>query len=163
VNAHIRTLYAADVRSTDDEIARLVGGLERRFGSDWLIVVTADHGESLGEHDFYYDHGDYVYEASLRVPLGIVLPGEDREAGRVVEDPVSLVDVTPTLVELLELLPPEEGARRFEGRSLVPYLRGETLPERPVFAESGHSFFPGMVKGRVRFDVRGRTPARPAT
>jgi arylsulfatase len=156
VNEHIRTLYAADIRFTDDEIARLVRGLEQRFGPDWLIIVTADHGESLGEHDFYYDHGDYVYEASIRVPLGIVLPGEDREAGRIVEAPVSLVDVTPTVVELLELLSPDEAAERFEGRSLVPYLRGQTLPERPVFAECGRSFFPGMIKGRVRFDVRGR-------
>jgi arylsulfatase A-like enzyme len=156
VNAHIRTLYAADVRFTDDEIARLVRGLEQRFGGDWLFIVTADHGESLGEHDFYYDHGDYVYEASIRVPLGFVLPGADRKAGRVVEAPVSLVDVTPTLVELLELLPPEEAARRFEGRSLVPYLRGQDLPARPVFAECGRSFFPGMIEGRVRFDVQGR-------
>ncbi len=156
VNEHIRTLYAADVRFTDTEIARLLRGLEKRFGSDWLIVVTADHGESLGEHDFYYDHGDYVYEASIRVPLGIVLPEDDRKAGRKIDAPVSLVDVAPTLVELLELLPPEEAARRFGGRSLVPYLRGQTLPARPVFAECGRSFFPGMITGRVRFDVQGR-------
>jgi len=156
VNEHIRTLYAADIRFADDEIARLVRGLEQRFGPDWLFIVTADHGESLGEHDFYYDHGDYVYEASIRVPLGIVLPGEDRNAGRIVEAPVSLVDVTPTLVELLDLLSPDETVQRFEGRSLVPYLRGQTLPERPVFSECGHSFFPGMIKGRVHFDVQGR-------
>jgi arylsulfatase A-like enzyme len=156
VNAHVRTLYAADVRFTDLEIARLLGGLEDRFGRDWLIVFTADHGESLGEHDFYYDHGDYVYNASTRVPLGIVLPGEDRRAGRIVEAPVSLVDVTPTLVELLELAPLEEAAARFEGRSLAPYFRGETLPERPVFAECGRSYFSKMIEGRVGFDVEGR-------
>jgi len=156
VNAHVRSLYAADIRFTNDGIARLVDGLERLPGPDWLIVVTADHGESLGEHDFFYDHGDYVYDASIRVPLGIVLPNADRNAGRIVEAPVSLVDVTPTLVELLELLSPEEAAERFEGRSLVPYLRGRMLPERPVFAESGRSYFPRMIKGRVGFDVQGR-------
>jgi arylsulfatase A-like enzyme len=156
VNEHVRRLYAADIRFTDEQIARLVSELERRFGSEWLIVVTADHGESLGEHDFSYDHGDYVYNASTRVPLGFVLPSEDLHSGRVVEAPVSLVDVTPTLVELLGLLSPEAAAGRFEGRSLAAYLRGQTLPERPVFAECGRSFFPGMIRGRVGFDVPGR-------
>jgi arylsulfatase A-like enzyme len=154
VNAHVRSLYAADIRFTDDEIARLIAGLERRLGRDWLIVVAADHGESLGEHDFYYDHGDYVYDASARVPLGIVLPGGSGGSGRSVEAPVSLVDVTPTLVELLELQP--VAAAGFEGRSLVPYLRGQALPDRPVFAESGRSYFPEMIPGRVSFDVKGR-------
>jgi arylsulfatase A-like enzyme len=154
VNAHVRSLYAADIRFTDDEIARLVAGLERQLGRNWLIVVAADHGESLGEHDFYYDHGDYVYDASTRVPLGIVVPEDSAGSGRTVAAPVSLVDVTPTLVDLLALQPAT--AVRFEGRSLVPYLRGQSLPDRPVFAESGRSYFPGMIRGRVDFDVKGR-------
>jgi arylsulfatase A-like enzyme len=151
VNEHIRSLYAADVRFTDSAIEALLAGLEDRLGRDWLVVFTADHGESLGEHDYFYDHGDYVYAGTTRVPLGIVLPGGAR---RTVADPVSLVDVTPTLVELLGLAPAAEGA--FEGRSLVPYLRGEELPPRPVFAESGRSYFPQMIPERVSFDVPGR-------
>jgi arylsulfatase len=157
VNAHVRRLYAADVRYTDGEIERLVAGFEERFGEGWLIVFTSDHGESLGEHEFFYDHGDYVYNASTRVPLAFVPPAPRRSADRhTVASPVSLVDVAPTLVELLELLPPDVAATQFEGRSLVPYLRGESLPERPVFAESGRSFFSKMIRGRVSFDVRGR-------
>ncbi len=157
VNAHVRRLYAADIRYTDGEIERLVAGLEERFGGDWLFVFSSDHGESLGEHEFFYDHGDYVYNAGTRVPLAFVPPAPRRSSDRhTVDSPVSLVDVTPTLVELLELLPPEVAAERFEGRSLVPYLRGESLPDRPVFAESGRSYFPKMIRGRASFDVRGR-------
>jgi arylsulfatase A-like enzyme len=157
VNAHVRRLYAADIRYTDGEIERLVAGLEERFGRDWLIVFTSDHGESLGEHEYFYDHGDYVYNAGTRVPLAFVPPAPRRSTDRhTVDSPVSLVDVAPTLVELLELLPPEVTAERFEGRSLVPYLRGESPPERPVFTESGRSHFPNMIRGRVSFDVRGR-------
>jgi arylsulfatase A-like enzyme len=156
VNAHVRRLYAADVRYTDGEIERLVAGLEQRFGPDWLIVFTSDHGESLGEHDFYWDHGDYVYNAGTRVPLGIVPPKPRASDRRTVDTPVSLVDVAPTLVELLGLLPPELAAERFEGRSLAPYLRGDSPPDEPVFAESGKSYFPGMIAGRVGFDVSGR-------
>jgi arylsulfatase len=157
VNAHVRRLYAADIRYTDDEIERLVTGLEERFGDEWLIVFTSDHGESLGEHEFFYDHGDYVYNAGTRVPLAFVPAAPRRSSDRhTVDSSVSLVDVAPTLVELLELLPPDAVASRFEGRSLVPYLRGESLPERPVFAESGRSFFRKMIRGRVSFDVKGR-------
>jgi len=157
VNAHVRRLYAADIRYADDEIARLVAGLTERFGKDWLIVVTSDHGESLGEHEFFYDHGDYVYNAGTRVPLAFIPPAPRRSSDRhTVDSPVSLVDVAPTLVELLGLLPPEVAATRFEGRSLAPYLRGESLPERPVFAESGRSYFSRMIRRRVSFDVQGR-------
>lgn len=157
VNAHVRRLYAADVRATDDQIGRLVEGLKTRVKNDWLVVFTADHGESLGEHDFFYDHGDYVYNASLQVPLGFVLPpGDPRARSATASDWVSLVDVAPTLIELLGLEVSPGAAGRIEGRSLVPILEGGTLPPRPVFAESGRSFYPDLIRRRVGFDVAGR-------
>ncbi len=157
VNAHVRRLYAADVRATDDEIGRLVEGLRTRVRNDWLVVFAADHGESLGEHDFFYDHGDYVYNASLQVPLGFVLPpGDPRARSAEVRDWVSLVDVAPTLLELLRLDAGAGAESRIEGRSLVPYLQGRKVEPRPVFAESGRSFYPDLVRRRVSFDVAGR-------
>jgi arylsulfatase A-like enzyme len=125
-----------------------------------LIVVTADHGESLGEHEFFYDHGDYVYTPGLRVPLFFALLPEGRpgglSAGVTVEDWVSLVDVAPTVIELAGLTPTPGVARQLEGRSLAPILRGNRLSPRPVFAESGQSYFPDLVRRRVRFDIAGR-------
>jgi arylsulfatase A-like enzyme len=157
VNAHVRRLYAADVRHTDDQISRLLGWLRQRFGDDWTIVFAADHGESLGEHDFYYDHGDYVYDATLRVPLGVVLGENDPLRRReVVDPPVSLVDVMPTMMDLLGIPIAKPMERQIEGRSLLPFLRGETLSTKPLFAECGHSYYPDDVRGRVRFDVAGR-------
>ena len=157
VNEHVRQLYAADVRNTDDEIRRLVEGLRSRLGSDWLIAFTADHGESLGEHDYFYDHGEYVYNPGLRVPLGIVPAVGDPLAGSGSSDLwVSLVDVAPTLAELLHVPERADWQMQLEGRSLAPFLRGETLPQAPVFAMSGHSYFPQLVRRRVRFDPAGR-------
>jgi arylsulfatase A-like enzyme len=157
VNAHVRRLYAADIRHTDDEIRRLVDGLRSRLGPDWLIVFTSDHGESLGEHDYFYDHGDYVYNASLRVPLGIVPAAGDPLAGAGRVDAwVSLVDVAPTLAELLLVPDSADWHTQIEGRSLTPYLRGEAPPPAPVFAISGHSYFPHLVQRRVRFNPAGR-------
>jgi arylsulfatase A-like enzyme len=157
VNAHVRRLYAADIRYTDDQIARLLAGLRERLGETWLVVLTSDHGESLGEHGYYYDHGDYVYDPGLRVPLGFVLPeGDALEGSGSVDQWVSLVDVAPTLAELLGLPLDPDWEGQLEGRSLVPYLRGERLPPQPVFAESGHPYFPGLIERRVRMDVSGR-------
>ena len=168
VNAHIRRLYAADIRFADAHIGRLVRELRARLGDEWLIVFTADHGESLGEHEFFFDHGDYVYTPGLRVPLFFALLPDGLAGGVTVHDWVSLVDVAPTVIELAGLsLPAERGGelenslgeqleRQLEGRSLTPALRGEPLSPRPVFAESGQSYFPDLVRRRVRFDIAGR-------
>ena len=157
VNAHVRRLYAADVRHTDDQIRRLVTGLRERLGDEWLIVLTADHGESLGEHAYHYDHGEYVYNASLRVPLIVApAPGDPLGEPRTIDGWVSLVDLAPTLAELLHVPERADWQLQQEGRSLVPALAGEELPPAPVFAVSGQSYFPHSMRRRVRFDLSGR-------
>ncbi len=160
VNAHIRRLYAGDIRHTDDHIRRLIVALQQRFGNDWLIVFTADHGESLGEHNYYYEHGDYVSDAELRIPLAFVFPEGDQLRGSgVVDASVSLVDVMPTLVDVLSLPHPLQRGYTMEGRSLLPSFRSQPLPLSPVFAECGTNYFPEMVQRRVRFDLSGRLRA----
>jgi arylsulfatase A-like enzyme len=157
VNAHVRRLYAADIRFADEAVERLLQWLAVNLGDDWLILFAADHGESLGEHDFYFDHGDYVYQATLRVPLAFILP-RGHPLRRVGRCPalVSLVDVMPTLAELMRLPMPNGLPYEIEGRSLVPYLRGQSLEPRAAFAECGVAYFPQYVRRRVRFDVAGR-------
>jgi len=157
VRAHIRRLYAAEIRQADDQIALMVAAIKQRFGEDGWIVFAADHGESLGEHDFYYDHGDYVYTPSLRVPLGFYAPREPRVAqGKVVPVWVSLVDVVPTLIELAALNLPKAQSGQVEGHSLVPWFGESKSSPHPVFAESGKSYFPHELRRRVHFDVAGR-------
>ena len=157
VNAHVRRLYAADIRKTDDNVRTLVETLRAKIADDWLIVFTSDHAESLGEHDFYFDHGDYVYQATLSIPLFIQLP-KGHPLGRCgrVEEAVSLIDVMPTLVDLMQLSDSAGLPNPIDGRSLVPCLKGETLPARPTFAECGRSFFAPFIRRRVGFDVAGR-------
>jgi len=156
VNAHIRRLYAADIRTLDSEINRLVHAARERFGEDLIIVLTADHGESLGEHDFYFDHGDYVYNASIRVPLAFLLPKSHplHASGRC-RGWVSLTDVAPTILELIGSDPAELGEQR-EGRSLTSCLKGEALADVPVYSESGHSYFAHLVRNRTQNTVADR-------
>lgn len=130
-------LYDGDIAWTDAEIGRLLDGLrELGLEDDVLIVVTADHGESLGEHDYWFDHGDFVYDTCLRVPLVIHGPGV---TSTVVPEQVGTIDVAPTVLEYF-------GADPFEdvpGRSFLAALRGERIATRPLLAESGEPLFAG--------------------
>jgi arylsulfatase A-like enzyme len=134
-----------------------VNWVRANLGDDWLIVFASDHGESLGEHNFFYDHGDYVYNASLRVPLAFVFPpGTPFNRPGYSDDRVSLMDVMPTLAELLGIPIPANLGYEIEGRSLVPHFRGESTSPPPAFAECGRSFFSKLIQRRTRFDVAGR-------
>jgi arylsulfatase A-like enzyme len=87
-----------------------------------LIVITSDHGETLYEHDCYFDHHG-LYECTLVVPLILKFPGKI-PAGKRISDLTRIQDIMPTVLELL-------GVRtrlKFDGRSLVPLLKGESLP-----------------------------------
>ncbi|MBZ0267355.1 sulfatase-like hydrolase/transferase [bacterium] len=91
--------YDGEISYVDEQIGRVLGelaGLSDRL----TVAVTADHGESLGEHE-EGTHGLFVYESTLRVPWIVAGPGVP--AGSRVPAPVSLVDVTPTLLDLLSL------------------------------------------------------------
>ncbi len=94
-----------------------------------LVVVTADHGESLGEHG-EATHGIFLYDATLKVPWIMVGPGVP--AGRVSRVVGRLIDVAPTLLDYAgQAIPPG-----IEGRSLRPAVEGRSMPDEPAYAES---------------------------
>jgi arylsulfatase A-like enzyme len=97
------------------------------------VVFLADHGESLGDHNLYFHHGMFPYDACTRVPLLLRFPGIPPG---VVEEPVALLDLVPTLLELLELEP----GWQCEGRSFAARLRNPSAApvDRPVFTGSGY-------------------------
>ena len=97
---------------------------------DTLVIITADHGENLGEHHLAY-HLFCLYDTLIHVPLIMSCPSL-LPRGRRISDMVSLVDVLPTILELLEL---EKEAPDVEGTSLVPFNGGKYHDE--VFAEFG--------------------------
>src|SRR6185436_12962296 len=129
-----RKRYRGEVHFTDAQVGRLLALLsEHHLDDDTLVILTADHGESLGEHDLYFQHGWFPYEESVRVPLIVRLPGAGAAAGRV-REPVSLVDLMPTIAAGLEMALPEGT----EGRDLRPALAGQALADVPVFAVTGY-------------------------
>lgn len=141
----IRNLYFAGVSQADREIGELVAALERRGTlDDTLVIVTADHGESLGERKLW-EH-DHMVQTNLRIPLVLSwprgLPGGKR-VGALVDE----IDLFPTVCDLLGIgLPPDaeglgdpkEDRKRIDGRSLLPLVRGEAPMVRlHSFAENG--------------------------
>jgi choline-sulfatase len=121
--------YIGEIAFADSQIGRLIDALDRHQLLDRTIVIVAgDHGESLGEHG-ERDHGIFVYESVLRVPLIIRAPGF---APLRIGAPVRLVDVMPTVLDMLDLPAPS-----MDGVSLVDLMNGSRRHlDLDVFAES---------------------------
>jgi len=121
--------YSGEIAYVDAELGKLFSSLEKSGGLDsTLLVITADHGEALGEHG-EQEHGFFAYNSTIHVPLVICLPGA---APRRVPDLVSHIDVFPTVCDALGIAAPAGLA----GRSLLPLLAGGAAAERPVYIES---------------------------
>jgi len=91
--------YDAEIRYMDDAFAHVLAYLkEQELYDPSAILFTSDHGESLGEHDYWFEHGWFAYEPTLHVPLMIKTPGQVE--GRVVKRQVSILDLLPTLLSL---------------------------------------------------------------
>lgn len=125
--------YDANVLVADTYIRRVLDRA-RELGllEDSLIVFTADHGESLGEHDSWFEHGPLPYNTTARVPLFFVRDG--LKPGRIGR-PVELIDLYPTLRDLVV---PGYEVPGLEGKSLAGFLQGKDSPDfRLAFSEAG--------------------------
>lgn len=135
----LRHLYAGEVRYADRALARFLRSLsETGMLADSIVVLTSDHGEEFAEHD-RMGHSKSVYDEVLRVPLLMWAPGLI-PPGRRIDELVSLVDVVPTILDLLEIEPPTA----LQGTSLRSGLeRGTVLDDGPRFAEGPDTARPG--------------------
>jgi arylsulfatase A-like enzyme len=141
----LRELYDAEIRGLDELLAGFLGFLrEEGLERDTLVVLTSDHGEEFQEHGGLL-HGRTQYEELLRVPLVFAGPGIPR--GRVVDQPVSLVDLLPTILGRLGIAPPPD----LDGLDLAPAWSGGRLAERLLFGEADHN---NVVGGQQVIDVR---------
>jgi arylsulfatase A-like enzyme len=124
-----RAGYYGLLNHLDDQIRRLlnpVTGIPRMTGGNTVIALTSDHGEMLGDHCLW--RKTVPYEASARIPLLLRAPPRfGIRPGTVVQEPVGLEDVLPTLLDLAGVPVPET----VEGQSLLPLARGERTEWRP--------------------------------
>lgn len=125
--------YDAGIFAAD----RMIGELLAKLGEagrleNTVVALVGDHGEALGEHNFYFEHGRFPYDDTARVPLMIRAP---RRAARQIATPVESFALMPTLLDLAGVPVPSE----VEARSLLPLLDGRNAGDL-VFSESGYQF-----------------------
>jgi choline-sulfatase len=147
--AWVHAQYDAEVWYTDQHLGRVLDAIERApWAKDTAIVLTADHGEALGDHAMSW-HGSELWESLVRVPLVIYVPGVEP---RRVAMKRSHIDLAPTLAELMGIDVPEG---EMSGQSLMSEVEG-TAPseERDVFIDMPI----GPFNGTRRALIAGPTP-----
>jgi len=152
---HAGQPYDAAIAFDDAQVGRVLEALRRRGLYDrTLIIVTSDHGESLGEHG-EAEHGFFIYNATLRVPLLVKWPAPSSGA-HVVSDPVSTIDIAPTVAQAAALPTAED--RIFQGQPLSRWMAARTPPPEPVYAESyyarnsfGWHELRGLVTSKLKY------------
>ncbi|HZM00764.1 MAG TPA: sulfatase, partial [Planctomycetota bacterium] len=156
-----RDRYDAEIRYFDEHVGRLLQWLsERGLTDDALIVVTADHGESLGEHDFWFCHGENVHREVVRVPLIVRFPrrapGAGPAAGARRSELVGHLDLFPTVLAALGLPP-----RPLRGRSLLePAAPPGRVLSQGLGAPGDPKEWHGLTDGRWHLVVQAGQPPR---
>lgn len=140
--------YDTEIAAVDQSIGRLLAGVRQAVDDrDLVVVFTADHGESLGEHG-YWGHGRHLYEPSLRVPLGIVWRGTI--APGTLRSQVTLLDLAPTLLGLFDLDIPDN----LPGDNLAEHLLSGSEPAERIGCYQAHR---GAVHGSAHDSDRKRS------
>jgi arylsulfatase A-like enzyme len=148
---HVIALYDGEIAATDASVGTLLGRLDGVPGP-LLVALTADHGESLGEHGYHFAHGEYLYQPGLHVPLllrypGAIAPGT-RTAGA-----AENVDVAPTILTLL-------GIDRMQGAEGRPLLQPARSPD-PVGGGARFQPAPGRAITHAESDFQLIHPENP--
>ncbi len=148
-------LYSGEVAFTDHGVGEVMEKLKALGLYDsTLIVITGDHGEMLGEHG-EMNHGFFIYESALKVPLIFRAPGQ-KAAARQVDQPVSLIDIMPTIASLMGA----PAQKQVPGLDLSPWLASDRagLGGRPLYAETiapttyyGASSLLGVIVDRWKY------------
>jgi arylsulfatase A-like enzyme len=129
--AALKSLYDGEILDVDRWVGAIWDEIQAQGLADrTLLVITADHGDEFGEHgDFGHSHT--VYQELDRVPLIVVGP-QVGQPGRVIDVPVPLLDILPTLLDVAGAPFPNP----IRGDSLLPVLRGGKPPRKPIVSES---------------------------
>jgi arylsulfatase A-like enzyme len=152
----LRDLYAGEVAIADELVGRLIDAIEERGVLDeTLVIVTSDHGENIGDHGLI-DHVFSLYDSTVRVPLIVRYPPRF-ETGEVVSELVSLVDIAPTVLDIVGVPAINANLPGFP-------LDHPAIAERPsVFAENGRpingiklleKWFPEFDTGTIDHPMR---------
>jgi arylsulfatase A-like enzyme len=126
----IKSYYYGMISLNDKHIGRMLDSLDSlSLAARTLVVLTADHGEMLGDHGLLFKAG-YMYDEVLRTPLIFRAPGKLPTGGRI-SGMTEAIDIMPTVLELLDLKP----SARVQGRSLLPMIAGKDPGRAEIHSE----------------------------
>jgi arylsulfatase A-like enzyme len=129
---YVRGVYEGEVSFMDAHVGRFIDELKKLgLYESATIVMLSDHGEEFWDHGGF-EHGHTLYDELVTIPLLIKLPNDLAITPRVVEPQVRLLDIMPTVFDVLGIDLPET----FVGESLMPFIRGETKEDLPAYCES---------------------------
>jgi arylsulfatase A-like enzyme len=141
-----RAGYYGMINHVDDQLRRLLSpitGVQKMTGGNTVVMLTSDHGEMLGDHYLY--HKRLPYDPAARIPLMISAP--DAPGGQICDQPVCLEDIMPTVLDLAGA----EIPGTVEGRSLLPFLRGENADWRDALHIEHSPSHQSLTDGREKY------------
>lgn len=153
--------YDEEILSSDDVVDGIVKQLDiAKQREKTLVVLSADHGESFGEHQYWFNHGKYTYQATANVPLIFsqpsVVPAQKR-----IDTPVGLIDLLPTIVDVLQV-DPGQAIEQFQGMSVIGALAGDEVKDRPIYTQGREGQLAVRVgRWKYIYDPRASTPEVP--
>jgi arylsulfatase A-like enzyme len=141
--------YDGEVAYTDEHVGGLLDKLEKLgLKENTLIVLTGDHGESLGTHN-EVTHGEFIYDTTVMIPL-ILYHSERIPKGRRIPTMVRSIDIMPTILDFLGV----PDSPHAQGRSLLPALEGK-LEEAPALLEATLHYYEGKNLGHEPMMITG--------
>lgn len=147
--------YDGEIATVDQEVGKVLDALASGpAAQNTMIVVSSDHGESLGEHDYYFDHGADVFDPCLRIPLIVRMPGAP--AGVRTAALASTLDFFPTILDAVKVsYPRDPRGYDFAGRSLLREIAGgQGASREELTAQNEHHW-------TTKFDARLKAIAVP--
>lgn len=133
--------YLGEIAYTDEQTGKLLDKIrDLGLGNNTLIVLTSDHGESLGAHQ-EITHGEHIFDATVKIPL-IMHHRKRIPKGRRIGTMVRNIDIMPTILDFLDI----PGSPHSQGSSLLAALSGE-LKENPILLETMLLFYKGKKRG----------------
>jgi len=122
--------YDGEIAYIDEQVGKILDKLRNlSLDKNTLIIISADHGESIDEHDFYFQHGYYLFDQLLKVPL--IIKGPTIPEGKIINQQVQMIDITPSILSLLKI----NVNTTMEGTSLLPIIFGRVNNKIYAFSE----------------------------
>ncbi len=139
-------LYDGEISLVDSELGRFINALkDKGIYNDSLFILTSDHGEGF-DHNYYYAHGDRLYDSSIHIPM--MIKSQRKDITRfLIEAPVGTIDLFSTILNFGGVIIPKQN----EGANLVDYMLGDKNdPYRDIYGYCPELNRPRMSLGQLR-------------